>query len=88
MGAPLKAYPHLPCFVVLGQARRLSERLQAKAARWQEVHASNRLVATFARRAAKPLEAMQRTAALLEESMRQPELAPAMQQEAAHDRDL
>ena len=37
MGTPLRAYPHLPRFVALGQAKRLSERLQAATASLAEV---------------------------------------------------
>ncbi len=88
MGTPLKAYPHLPRFVALGQAKALSQRLQAKVAKWQEAHRHNRLVATISRMAAKPLQALQRTTAFLEEFMREPELAPPMQQELEHDRGL
>jgi hypothetical protein len=58
MGTPMRAYPHLPRFVVLGQAQNISARLQARVAKWQEAHRHNRLVATIARMAAKPLQAM------------------------------
>lgn len=88
MGTPLRLYPHLLRFVALGQAKALSDRLQAKVAKWQEAHRHNRLMATIGRMAARPLAAMQRTAAFLEEFMREPELAPAVQPEVEHDREL